>query len=943
MRFLEEVASLFALRDDISDLCFVFPNRRSSIFFQRYLGISAGRPIFSPRLLTINELFGELSPDLRPIDKIAALGVLYDIYVKLMPRREGEQPESLDSFLFWGDILLGDFDDIDKYMVPADKLLRNVKDLRDLSVSYDFLSPTQREAVAEFCRNFNPDVPHSMAADDKKRLFSQTWDILLPLYEEFRLRLRERGEGYEGMIYRDVAENMNLSALKQKYKEVVFVGLNALNECEKALLTAIGREGFGDFYWDFTGRMVTDPDNKAGLFIRENIRKYPSKHALSPVPDDFRQRFEVISCPSAVGQTRIAGRIIEDLAGSEDESDLVGTAVVLPDEGLLFPMLNAIPKCVEKVNVTMGYSLSASNVSGFFNLLERLQNNVREKKGRNCFYHRDVTELLEHPYFNNPLCGDGKGDGLKRSIVDANRIFVDEEVLSSVSELYRTVFRCIERTEDMPQYLTDVIDIVQQGQSDVDREFLYNFRKAVTSLSAIDIDFMKMERRTYFRLLSKYIALISIPYNGEPLGGLQIMGPLETRALDFDNVIMLSVSEGVFPSKSVSASFIPYNLRIGFGMPTYEYQDALAAYYFYRSICRAKNVFLIYDSRTEGLQSGEESRYIKQLKYHYEVPLIEQSVSYSLSSENVVFSERMVEKSPAVMKELTDLFVDGKGVLSASSLNTYIDCPLHFYYRYVKGLEEEKEVVEELDAGLFGTIFHKAMHLIYEPFTGRQVSKDEIILLRKRKSEIERLVSESFREDAGIEEVTGRNLILRDVIVKYIDRTLETDAATAPFVLVGTEKIASARYVPSTLGRSIRLFGFIDRLDTQDSTVVRVVDYKTGSVKGKDDCCNVDNIFDLPQDKRPGVAFQLYFYALLLTDGNDFPGFSGYDQCIYPLRTIFDGVPESHTIEKEKLDLYRKRLHPLVDEIFDPDRPFVGRSTNGKVCEYCEFKKLCGR
>ena len=919
MKFLESIAGIFAERDDLRDICFVFPNRRSSAFFGRYLGKAAGRPIFLPRMTTIDSLFEELS-GLRKADPIESLYTLYTSYEEVRRSLNPEYgSESFDEFVHWGDILLRDFDDIDKYLADAGKLLLNIKQLKDLSIDYDFLTADQKQAIAEFCRNFNPaDIKNS--PDDKKRLFNETWNILQPLYTRFRGRLEADGKAYPGMMYRRVAEFPSLgSTLSENFKEIVFVGLSALNECEKVLLSAARDEGIGDFYWDFYADKVRDPENKSSMFVCENVREYPSRHALKNVGEAARQQIEVIKVPSSVGQTRAVKQILDRLNEEGALTDPVDTAIVLPDESLLFPMLGSVPEYIPKVNVTMGYSLGASTVESLFRCIERLHADMRPGRG---FYHKDVVELLEHPLVKALDLAE-ESAATKSEILGKNLIFISPAKDADCSVSFKMLFREVSGVKEIIDYQIDLISHLQSFQSGIDREFLYHYYRTIERIRGLQLDFDTMAPRTYYKLLHQCTSLLSIPFSGEPLSGLQIMGPLETRALDFKNVIMLSVSEGSFPSKSVSASFIPYNLRRGFALPTYEYQDSIWAYHFYRSICRAERVFLLYDSRTEGMQSGEESRYIKQLKYHYDLPLTEKTVSYCMDSSAVEQPELSFAKDKSVLNIKH---------FSASSLNCYLDCPLKFHFLHVKGLKEQKEVAEELDAGLFGSVYHSVMEHLYKPYVGKEISAQLLKKLRSDSATTDNLIDMAFAREAGISEITGQNLILRQIVKRYVERTIEVDREIAPFFLVGTEKTSSAKITLSG-GRSVQLLGKIDRLDSDMRGCVRVVDYKTGSIKGKDDCSDVDRIFT-PSANRPEVAFQLYFYALM------------EDRRLvstYSLRSIFDGIPPTRQIEDDKLEQFKDRLKALLEEILDLSRPFTGRDSSSKVCEYCNFKRICRR
>ena len=950
MIFLEAVARRYAGRDTLERTCFVFPNRRSGTFFKRWLGITAGKPVFVPNVLTIDELFARIAGMEETREKARLLDVLYREYVRLMPLPEGREPETFDQFIYWGDILLSDFDDIDKYRVDVDRLLVNLRQLKELSVDYDFLTDDQKAAIAAFCTSFFAgEMP-----GESRRNFSEIWNILQPLYHAFRKSLSEKGFAYAGMIYRSVAESLTdgTSVLPQ-FDEIVFVGLNALNACEKALLDHLRREGRADFYWDYAGPMVTDPDNLAGRFIRENRERYPSKEPFDcPALDPETQQFEVIRVPSAVGQTRKAMQILGDLQreGAMDHPE--HTAVVLPDENLLFPMLGAIPGGIEKVNVTMGCPLSASSGATLFQWLERLQADSRQKEGNCLFYHRDVTGLLEHPYFvaaSDPQITSALVEHIRKE----NLVFIPEQELSAAGGIYAVVFRQVADTRAIPGYLLEVLEALQASQSVLEREFLYHFHQCVADLEKVELPLETMEPKTWYRLLMQYVALVKIPYEGEPLSGLQVMGPLETRALDFRNVIILSVGEGIFPSRGVSASFIPYNLRLGFGLPTYEQQDAIWAYYFYRSICRAGRVWLLYDSRTEGLQSGEESRFIKQLRYLYHVPMTEKVATYSLAGTDTVNPMCHVAKDELVMQKLEEVFVQGKGVFSASSLNKYLDCPLRFYYEEVEGIREQDDVVEDVDAGIFGTIFHRVMEAVYNPFVGRVVTQEDLQAKRlfgERGERLDDWVTAAFAHE-HIHEIAGQNLILKELVAHLVKQVVAVDRRLASrsggIHILGTERKEDFPVSLPVSGRKVRLFGAIDRIDSCVPGIERIVDYKSGKVDN-DNCREVSDLFDVSKgSNRPGVAFQLHFYALLMNRIH--PGrLVRYDPCIYSLRSIFTEEPKSYEIASDRIEAFETQLLSLIEEIFDPALPFeprpdIGEDPGKSVCRFCNFKRLCNR
>ncbi|MFA6712450.1 MAG: PD-(D/E)XK nuclease family protein [Bacteroidales bacterium] len=946
--FLNQVAKFFCKEEGsrIKDICFVFPNRRSSLFFQKYIGLYSEKPVLSPVLYTINDLFYDLS-GLKFVDKIESLYVLYTHYIRL-----SGSSESFDEFVFWGDVLLNDFDDVDKYMADAKMLFANVKDIKDLDSGYDFLSVGQISAIRQFWGNF---LPYD-SENKKKKIFKETWDILYNLYVDFRADLTSKGVAYEGMIYRYVAETVQscedsdsrkvLFSKLKKYSKIVFVGQNALNKCEKVLLGAIRDLFDGDFYWDYYGDMVTDPTNKSSLFMSENVDIFPSKYKIEASPITDRQTFELISVPSAVGQTKKVAELLKNLP---EES----TAVILPDENLLFPLLNSIPVSDDKdvshgirnINVTMGYSLSSSNVSTFMNIIEALQKNKRMRYEQLSFYYRDVIALLNHPFF----LGTYKSSGqlLKNKIKKENVIFPDEKYLKYESnngkclergELFNLIFKGIFDVDDIPDYQINILQYIQGSIGPVEKEFIYHYFKAINRLRNLHIP---MKAETYYRLLSQIVNVISIPFKGEPLSGLQIMGPLETRALDFENIVILSMNEGVFPSKSISSSFIPYNLRKGFNLPNYEFQDSISAYHFYRSIYRAKRVIMICDSRTEGMQSGEVSRYVKQLKYHYCVPLKESITTFALKTADVSKSI-MVEKSCEIMQQMEELFFNGKGVFSASSINDYLDCPLRFYYKNVLKIKEEEEVVEEVESGLFGTIFHGVMEDIYRKYIGYIVSKAELEHEIKGVDNIEKLVEHRFKTDGNISEITGKNLITKQLIIKFVLRTLETDMGMAPFNYKGSEVDINMTF-PIFEGKHIvKLFGKIDRVDIISENILRLVDYKTGSVNKKGSFKKVEEVFNIENDARPYISLQLLFYVVLAQSDVNLSVYNNISSCIYPLREIFKETPSENIYNEEEISLFKSLLKKTIEEIFNPEIPFIARGGE-KKCEYCNLKQLCNK
>ena len=961
--FLYQVATLFYQQygAEIHRLAFVFPNRRAGLFFQKYLSEISEKPLFSPSILTINDLFMQLSGK-HQADKIQMLFRLYELY----KQRSGSS-ESFDEFIYWGEMLLNDFDDIDKYMVDARMLFRNVSDLKSLDDDFNYLSPEQVQAIRSFWSSFYPkgDSPN-------QQHFLELWEILYDLYAGLRTSLAKDGCGYDGMIFREVVEQLEKEPMSDfPFDQVVFVGLNALSVSEERLLLALQKKGVADFYWDYVGPWVTDPENKASFFLERNLRLFPSRMQL-PATEPVQAEIRVMGVPSAIGQAKQVYPILQALADEQqltDESAL-RTAIVLPDEHLLVPVLNAIPEAIQHINVTMGYPLAGTPVAALMEYILTLQKNIRYIDRVPVFYFRDVLPILNHQYVM--AAAPEEVSQLVKDMTAGNRIYVHAADLNR-HELLSILFTPVQNTEELSDYLIHVLEALNaclrnnrpnpddeemisnstQTTVDIEQEFIFHYFATVNRMKEVMRE-AKIEMRldTYFRLLKRMTDLITIPFEGEPLSGLQVMGVLETRALDFDRLIILSMNEGIFPLKKAANSFIPYNLRRGFGLPTYEHQDSVWAYHFYRLIRRAKQVTLLYDTRTTGLQTGEVSRFVHQLRYHYQYPLIDELVVYDVASSAV--PPISVQKTAEVEKLLSDFLASGPRALSASAINTYLDCPLKFYFSVLEQIQEEDEITETVERDVFGSILHKVMEDLYAPFKGKLVTADLLKLLRKDQplltGTIARAFAELFFKSPVVRPLEGENFLTGEMIRKYVEKILEQDARFTPFHYIESEKKVRATITLSDK-RVVQLKGFIDRVDSLDR-VLRIVDYKTGS--GKLEFESVEGLFDKEAKDRPKAVMQVSLYAWMYQQLPEYTGMP-IQPAIYYLRTLFQRSFNPVVEQKKgrgKADKvnsfqdfaadFEDKLRQCLDEIFNLDIPFTQTET-GKACAYCSFRGLCGK
>lgn len=952
-------------------------------FFAKYLSeevacSASGAPILAPEMFTINDFFFKIT-GVESVDRVRLLIHLYDSYVRVFTdhnAKAGLKPESLDEFVFWGDIILGDFNDVDKYLVDPKQLFANVSDLKQIQDTYCYLTDTQRKAIEGFVSHFsdlNGRLTVNLNTDnpDVKGRFLLIWNMLYDLYRDFNSRLSEKGVAYEGMVYRTLAERFSEESVEDVLGNVftagcdfVFVGLNALNECEKSLLRKLRDAGRAEFCWDYSSEMIKDTQNRSSVFMAENVVDFPQACSWDNEGLTVPQ-VNVVSVPSSIGQAK---RLPDILSEAADLSDLVSTAIVLPDENLLVPVLNSIPESISDINVTMGLPMSGSLVYSFMSDVAAVQLHAVNRKGKWLFYHKQVWDLFSNDLFKKSM-GEDAAQIIAKVKSEAKYYIPQEDLKGTL--LMDTIFQAVvkdqktasrEQIQSFAEYQKQVITslapmIATDPGLALELEYAKQYYTCVNILQEISLEVLPL---TYVRLLGQLLSSVSVPFRGEPLRGLQIMGPLETRALDFKNLIILSANEGVFPHRSVSSSFIPPELRKGFGLPTYEYQDAVWAYYFYRMISRAERVWMLTDSRTEGLKSGEESRYIKQLEYHFNVPV---------NRYVVEFDGMKTASVQEIAKTQEDVDVIKGTILSATAIQNYLSCPAKFYYSAVRRLKAEEDVAEALDSGMIGNIYHEVMRSIYtcpdamsETFSfdeyrhsghtlpGRLsfVTKDYINQWKDREDDVRRKVKALIIKELSLVEITGRNLVITDVIVKYVMKTLARDLEIMEKEMVDRFEILGSELLVYGECFGQKFKGFIDRLDSFHPGQLRVVDYKTGKVVKDDEEINDDNavsiadkIFTPPAKDWPKIALQFFIYDMLLQGRQEAKGRQVFN-CVYSTSALFKDTPKAYPKNEIFFKEVSQRMEAMLTEMYDVNIPFR-RTTDQKVCEYCDFKMICGR
>jgi hypothetical protein len=931
-KLAEEILSKRSL--ELSKLCVVFPSVRAGLFFKKFLSSKLEKPAWAPEILGIKDFVNRLSP-LAIEDKIILIFELYEVY------KQHIKGESFDSFYPWGNMILDDFDDIDKNLVPPDEIFRIIKETRELEETFE-MTFGDFDEFRKFWRSFS-----SQDLSENQRDFLKTWEILGLVYKEFRQRLSEKNIAYEGMAYRKIYVNIRTNKTDIKWDKIIFAGFNALNKAEEGIIRELTRLGKAETYWDADKYYAGDPKQEAGSFLRNAFRNLEIKKPnwiVSTLSEDAK-KITVIGAPLQSGQVKALGAELRKL--NQISSEITdSTAVVLPDERLLIPLLHSIPEEIGSFNVTMGYPIKDTPIYSFVEALKKLQKNKKGKKTSTVFYHKDVTEVLMHPYIKS--AAPKISNELVDRIRERNIIYVPADMLNSENDiLHSTVFTYVDSVKGTIDYLEKVLSYCSsklESSQELDKEYFFIFFTQLNRLSDIISKYpQEIKTETFWKILSEVLTNVRIPFSGEPLKGLQIMGVLETRSIDFDNVFILSMNEGIMPKGNTHSSFIPFHLRKAFRLPTFEDEDAISAYYFYRLIQKAKNIFLFYNTEPGDFAAGEKSRFILQLESEL-----------AKNNKNISFEELILDiPAPATKKIEIKIIKDNEiieklrsiGKFSATSLTSFISCSLKFYLERIARLKEEEDIEEFFGGATFGKIFHEVMKVLYNNYAGKIISKDDFAALNKLlDNEFDPILEEAFKEaDKARElagELQGKNLLYKGIMQKLAKKILENDEIDAPFKVIDLEEQYLRDIEITVNGRKEKLIlnGRIDRVDERKNKT-RIIDYKTGRVTSRK--INENNFGLMFADPEYKEYFQTHFYALLYNAAHPekviMPG-------IYPLRNIGEGIRyvSEGELTTETINKFEAGLKVLLSSLFDAEKPFI-QTENEEHCRFCAFRSICYR
>ncbi|WP_316802066.1 PD-(D/E)XK nuclease family protein [Pedobacter nototheniae] len=948
--FLQEVAEdlVSRFKDQLQNCAIVFNNKRPSAYLQKHLADIIQKPFFSPSIYTIQEFFAN-STNFKIADFYLQFFTLHKIYNQLLTE---EKLETISSHKFFplAKIILSDFNQIDSDLVDAEKLYRDLEDISVINKEFDYLSPEQYEFLSQFWTSYS-EGKHKK----QQELFIKMWRRMPKLYHKFHATLKEQGYLTNGSVYRHLADDINnhqefLSSFDKG--KIVFVGFNALSSAEAKIFTQLQEAGKALFYFDADSYYLDDQAQEAGLFLRKNINQLGLKNVFEgheSLIKTAEHHVNVFKVQGQSAQAKILNNILEeDYTGAET---IGKTVVVLADESLLIPTLQTIPTSTNgkeiDLNVTMGFALATSSIFGLADLWLSSQLEI--------LHHHKVSYKSVEAFLTHPLAGLSQKmrDKIQTALLNENEVEIDHQRLLRQSGLFEVFYKKTDKPENVVTYLSNVLDFVLTRLSDtktlkkIDAEL---FVKTIQELNRLHDTFGKHigkeEIPFVIYLVQKSLQAISVPLSGDPLNGIQVMGLLETRNLNFDKVVILGFNEGIIPKSSIGNSFIPDSIRRVYGLPVLENLDAISSYMVYRLMQRAKNINFVYNSLTDESTSGEASRILKQLEYESGFGFTYNELNLDIKTES--FKDIQIEKTGnAFIQETLQKYLDKKKILSPSALTQYISNPIDFFFNYIAGIKEPKEISAVVEANEIGSILHKVMEYFYQDLRPAEITAERI---NERKKKVPELIQKAFNSvmfnnPNKVIEYKGMQKVILSIVDAYVNIILNQDISQTPFNIISLEQKVEAEISFPLNGKeeSVKIFGYIDRVDVKDG-ITKIIDYKTGSDKlaFKD----IDELFnsDGKHINKALIQTLLYTYAY-----EQFSGKTCVEPNLYIVKTMNkDGIwfktgrqNLSGDFLEEIKPQFLDRLREKLAELFGA--PYFKASEVPDNYKYSIYKTLFGK
>ena len=962
--FLNKTAEylLEKYKDNISDLCIVLPSRRAGIFLKKYFSTHINKNIWLPQIYSIDDFINKLS-DNKPINNTFLLFELYQIHKNI----EKKQAQSFDDFIKWGQILLHDFNETDLYMADPKQLFSYIDEARAISL-------------------WNPD---NKPLTDFEKNYLKFFNSLIKYYKNFRTGLIDKNATYQGLTYRLLAENIEERTENLEWEKIIFTGFNALTKSEETIIKYLIKTDKAEILWDADKYYLNNTNSlnnkknkvkhEAGTFLRRYFNTWAAKD-INWIEDNFKnenKNISVIGIPKNIGQAKVAGNII-----AENNINIDNLALVLADEKLLLPVLNSLPENINYFNVTMGLPINYTPVFNLYDFIFNLHENAIKfsknlKEDKLIFHHDDILKIFQHPNIISLFSGD-KSDisslhQLTKKIYISNKTFfslteIDDilkESTENISETFNAIFINIKQNPEL--IFECLIKITEKARDNiiekysgtneneyykVELEYFYNFSIIIKQLKDLLKEYkIEISLQSIRKIFNQTVRTTNIPFYGEPLKGIQIMGMLETRTLDFENLILLSANEGFIPSSKNQNSFIYYDIRRKFGLPTYKDKEAIYAYHFYRMIQRSKNIFLLYNTETDGINSSDKSRFISQLLY--ELPKYNPNTNFDIKLLNTPTyknkkPEIIIEKNKNIYKLLLQKAKKG---FSPSSLNTYINCPLQFYFQEIEKIREEEKTESTIKPSTFGTVIHEVLHKLFEPFIDKVLTIEDI---KSMHSNYKKILNKSFKDNYKDGNISiGKNLLSVEVANNFIKSFLNKEAELINEIQKNgqdlvikklEEKFKSFIIIFSNDKKiDVNIKGFVDRIDIIGNTI-RIIDYKTGAMKQKE--LRFNDRDSLLNESKFSKAFQILMYLYLYLKTTNHDKNLNIECGIISLLKIKSGfiklTPPKNESSENFYDIFNDVLTKLLEEIFDVNTPFM-QTKKIENCNYCIYKNICNR
>jgi len=951
MEFLRKTAGFLYEKytENFSSLCIVLPNRRAGVFLKKYLSEQIKKPVFLPRIISIQDFIIELS-GVNIADEFTSLIELYKSYTEI----KGSDAESFDDFLHWGAKLLQDFDELDQHLADTEFVFTYLNEDKNLA-----LWALDKKPLSEFQQNY-----------------LAFYGMLHKIYLGYTAQMLARGMATYGMACRKVSNMLKENELSVEYSKVVFTGLNALSASEEFIINSFYEKGEAEILWDGDEYYINDANQEAGNFIRKYLTRWPGNENKW-IGDELlsgEKNIYIVAVAGKIGQVKYTAEEIVKLLNANVNSEQI--SVVLNEESLLIPMLNSVPDGIEKFNITMGYPMKLSPVYNFIETVFELHANAdRFRNVKNAkeplFYYKDLQKIYNHYFFN--LAVNGASElvsyfaGLDKIFYTrAEVLYMISKSLGNIHDAVKSLFdpwnqKSDKAIECINDFISHIKDSVYSSRG-LDSEFLFSAYKILSQvMTACKEAGITLSSGALHQLVRQHVSQTTVPFIGEPLNGLQIMGMLETRTLDFDTVFMLSVNEGVLPKGKSGTSFIPHGIRVDSGLPTYKQNEEIFAYHFYRILQRSKNVYLVYNTQADDMGGGERSRFINQVVYELpkKNPNIRISEEYvTFPPEKKILETITIKKDEDILKKLDEMALKG---LSPSSLNIFRKCSLQFYFSRIAGIRETDELSETIDSREFGDHIHKVLEELFSTCEGKSLSE---AIINDFKKNYEEILKRNFEKDQpkSYERMSGKNLLIYNVIKDYLRIFFETQfeiisesqSSNIDYKVLYTEKELQYSFdLPSgDRMQKVLIKGVADRIDLIGNCL-QIIDYKSGDVQNKN--FDIDKLLNDEQDYKNDYCFQVLLYLWLYNNENSEIKYETQQCGVWSFRKIAAGVKNVFYLQdpankKSKifsmgaghLSIFQGMLNELLTALFDPAQDFV-QTQNTDNCELCPYKLMCGR